>query len=384
MRVLIAPDKFKGTMTARQAAAAMARGVRRVSDATHLKIEIVECPLADGGEGTLDILAPALRADVRPINITNADGERAEARLALFTSADGTAGALIESADAVGWSGIRREGSSPLDRTTFGLGECIAHAIDAGARDIIIALGGSATVDGGIGMAQALGWRFGPTPCGPLRGRDLTGILSAQPPSNAPREHHRFTALADVRHQLLGPGGAARVFGPQKGASPAQAEELEAGLTNLVKVCRGHGIACAPDAEGAGAAGGLGFGLATLFGARVVRGVEFVMDAVGFDERLCRADVLITGEGRLDAQSIGGKVVMGVAERAGRDRVPVLAVPGRIGASADELLARFAAAGAPLWSVTPATNVGLADDSRLASAAERALRAWVETRAAKP
>lgn len=384
MRVLIAPDKFKGTMTARQAAAAMARGVRRVGDAMHLHVELNECPLADGGEGTLDILAPALRAGVRSVGVTNADGERAEARLALFTSADGAAGAVIESADAVGWGGIRRLGTSPLDRTTFGLGECVAHAIDAGARDIIIALGGSATVDGGVGAAQALGWQFGPAPGGPLRGRDLMGIRRAQPPSNAPPSNRRFTALADVRNPLLGPGGAARVFGPQKGASPGHVEELEAGLAHLVDVCRRSGIACDPDAEGAGAAGGLGFGLATFCGARVVRGVEFIMDAVEFDEQLRRADVVITGEGRLDAQSVGGKVVMGVAARAARHGVPVLAVPGSVGAPADDLLARFHTEGAPLCSITPASNAGLADESALESACEQACRAWLESRAAKP
>ncbi len=384
MRVLIAPDKFKGTMTAREAAASMVRGVRRVSDAMQSCVETVECPLADGGEGTLDILAPVLGAGVRSVGITNADGERTEARLALFTSTDWTAGALIESADAVGWRGIRREGSSPLDRTTFGLGECISQAIDAGAHDIIIALGGSATVDGGIGMAQALGCRFEPTPGRPMRGRDLLAVRSVGPRTNKLPSDVRFTALADVRHPLLGLGGAARVFGPQKGASPEQVEQLEAGLANLVDVCRRSGIACDPDAEGAGAAGGLGFGLATFFGARVVRGVDFVMDAVEFDVKLRRADVVITGEGRLDAQSVGGKVVMGVAQRAGRGCVPVLAVPGSIGAPADELLTRFRAAGVPLNCITPASSAGVADEDALAAAAERAFRAWLGSCAANP
>lgn len=385
MRVLIAPDKFKGTMTAPDVAVCIALGVEAAATQSSIALEIDECPLADGGEGTLDVLELALRARRTRAVVAAPSGGRILVRAGEFVDVvEGVRTALIESSESVGRRGVDESDAGPMGRTTFGLGEHIARLLKFGARRVIVALGGTSTVDGGIGMAQALGWRFEPTPVGPLRGRDLLDIRRMEPPMPGSRGAVPCLAIADVRNPLLGSNGAARIFGPQKGATPGDVERLEAGLEHLVEVCRRAGLACDPDAEGAGAGGGLGFGMATFLGARLARGVDFVLDALDFDSKLRHTDLVITGEGRLDAQTLNGKVVMGVAQRAARLGVPVLAVPGGIGAAADELRARFQAAGAPLSSITPASDGGVTDAAALAAAAERAFRAWLESRPAKP
>ena len=284
MRVLACPDKLKGVLTAREAAAALAAGVRAAG------AEVEELPLGDGGEGTAEALHAALGGEWRSARVTDALGREIDARFLLLE--DGRA--VVESAQAIGLARLGPEERDPRRASSRGLGELLLAAAEAGAGEALVALGGSATVDGGAGLREAL-------PSLPLR----------------------VAALCDVGNPLLGPRGAARVFGPQKGASPEAVEELEARLAAMDEL---RPVAHLP---GAGAAGGLGAALAAL-GATLVRGIDVVLNAVGFDERVAAAGVAVTGEGTVDGSSAEGKTPAGVAERSRRAGVPCVVFGGRV------------------------------------------------------
>jgi glycerate 2-kinase len=320
VRVVVAPDSFKGSIGADGAAAAIAGGWRGARPGD----DLVCLPLADGGEGTLQVLAatdPAARW--HPAEVTGPDGRTVASRWLQFRDATG----YIELAQA---SGLPLMAAlDPLGAQTVGTGELIAGAIGAGARRIVVALGGSASTDGGTGALAALGARFldgagrelpgGGGALRDLASADLTG-LRPPPPGGV-------TCLTDVRAPLLGPGGAAAVFGPQKGANAAQVAILEAGLTRLALVLGGD-----PDAPGAGAAGGTGYGLAAAWGAGLTPGAAEISRAVGLDEQLRRADLVLTGEGCYDASSGSGKVTGTVLAGAARAGVPAVLVAGVIAA----------------------------------------------------
>ncbi len=308
MRAVIAPDSFKGSIGARAAAAALADGWRDARPGD----DLVCLPLADGGEGTLQVLAAAdSAARWHQLRVTGPDG-RAVASCWLELQ-DGTA--CIELALA---SGLPLMAAlDPLGAQTAGTGELIADAAGAGARRIVIALGGSASTDGGTGALTALGARFldragrqlppGGGALQDLASADLTGLRPPPP--------RGVTCLTDVRAPLLGPGGAATVFGPQKGASATQIAILEAGLARLALALGGE-----PGAHGAGAAGGTGYGFAAAWGAGITPGAAELCRLAGLDEQLSRADVVLTGEGRYDATSADGKItgtVLAAAAQAG-------------------------------------------------------------------
>jgi len=308
MRVVVAPDSFKGSLGAREAAAALAEGWREARPGD----ELVSLPLADGGEGTLEVLA-ATDATARwhPVQVTGPDGRAVPSRWLELRDAT----ACIELALASGLPLMAAP--DPLGAQTTGTGELIADAVEAGARRIVIALGGSASTDGGSGALSALGARFldgagrqlppGGGALNDLAAADLAG-LRRPPPGGV-------TCLADVRAPLLGAGGAAAVFGPQKGADPAQIAILEAGLARLALVLGGD-----PGASGAGAAGGTGYGFAAAWGAGITPGATELCRLAGLAGQLRRADVVLTGEGRYDATSAHGKItgaVLAAAERAG-------------------------------------------------------------------
>ncbi|MCA9305631.1 MAG: glycerate kinase [Phycisphaerales bacterium] len=317
MRVLIAPDKFKGTLSAREAAEAIARGVRRAADARGIRAETDLCPVADGGEGTAEIVGSALidqGAVMSEVAATDLLGAPAAARIIRWQHVPDAWTNLIESAQVIGLARVPPNRRDPAAYNTGTLGQLISSIETDDLSRLIIALGGSATVDGGVGMARALGWQI-----------DDAGVIA--PPDSPLRG--RVVALCDVDNPLLGAHGAARVYAPQKGATPNQVEQLERGLTKLVAVCRASGIECDPEAPGSGAAGGLGFGLATFLGARLVPGAEYLLDLIGFGERVAQAAVVITGEGRLDAQTAQRKAPMEVARAARAHRKPVLAVVGQ-------------------------------------------------------
>lgn len=319
LRVLCAPDSFKGSLTALQVAQAMGRGVVRAGRS----IEADVCPVADGGEGTLDAIIPSLDGEIKRATVTGPLGLPVEARYGIAIQA-GTA--VVEMAEASGLMLVPPSQRDPSRTTSFGTGQLIAAAIDAGCRSIIVCIGGSATNDGAAGMVQALGGRFfdgaGRLIEEPLTGGRLPTIARFQPPP--PSELPRILVACDVNNPLCGPDGAAATYGPQKGATPEQVEELDHALAHLASVVGGP-----IDTPGYGAAGGAGFGLAAMCRAELRRGVDLVLEAVGFADRCTSADLVLTGEGRLDSQSLHGKTCLGVAKMAAEAGVKTIAIVGR-------------------------------------------------------
>jgi glycerate kinase len=320
MRIVVAPDSFKGSIGAAAAAAALAAGwrERRPHD------EIIEVPLADGGEGTLAVLAAAARAPRwRQAEVSGpADGRVT----ATWLDLDGNVSA-VELAAASGLTLLTR--LQPLRAHSAGTGELIGHALDGGAGSIVITLGGSACTDGGTGALAALGARFLDRSGNelPRGGGALTRLASIDLSGLRPLPGGGATCLTDVRAPLLGPRGAAAEFGPQKGAGPAEIAELERGLDVLAGLLGGD-----PDAAGAGAAGGAGYGLAAGWGATLLPGAAEVARIAGLGRALARADLVITGEGQLDATSAAGKVVGEVCAAAARAGVPAAVVAGQLAA----------------------------------------------------
>ena len=329
MRVVVAPDKFKGTLDAGAVAAAMMAGVRRAAP----RAEIVASPLADGGEGTLHALRSALGGEVETITVAGPHGEPVEAPIALLR--DGRV--AIESAAAAGLSLLSGRALDALTASSRGVGELVVAAAARG-RPVIAALGGVASTDGGTGAARATGWRFLDR-----RGRELphgggalTRLERIDGGAVAPLQVEIIGAF-DVTNPLVGPDGTARVFAPQKGASDRDVEVLEAGMERLAARIEEQLGVDVRDLHGGGAAGGLGAGLVAFLGARLVPGAELVIDATGLAGHLVDADVVITGEGRLDEQSLSGKTPIAVAAEARAAGVTCLAVAGEVLLDEDRL-----------------------------------------------
>lgn len=333
MRIVVAPNAFKGCLSASEAAAAMAAGVRRaVPDAA-----ILEVPVADGGDGLVDVAREALGGTLRTVEVT---GPLFERRDAGFCHVAADRFAAIEMALASGLALVPADRRDPERTTTLGTGELIRAALDLGCRRIGVGIGGSATTDGGIGMATALGVRFLDADGEPVEpvGGALARIRRIDLSGRDPRVGGvRFEAVCDVDNPLTGDKGAAAVYGPQKGATPEQVARLDAGLANLAEVIRRDlGIACR-DLPGAGAAGGLGAGLHAFLGAELKRGVDLVLDLVGLDEKLAGADLVLTGEGQIDFQTAFGKAPAGVGSRAKARAIPCIAIAGSVGDGIDRL-----------------------------------------------
>ncbi|KDA44182.1 MULTISPECIES: glycerate kinase [Frankia] len=319
-RVVLAPDSFKGSATAAEVVAALGAGWR----SERPRDQVVGVPIADGGEGTLDVFAVGVPGSERhPARVTGPDGRGHDAEW--LSLPDGTA--VIELARASGLPLMRE--LDPLGAQTVGLGELVAAAIDAGVDRVLITLGGSASTDGGTGALAALGARFLDAAGRPLAvgGGALTSLAHIDLTGLRPAPAGGAYCLVDVDAPLLGPAGAAAVFGPQKGAGPADITRLEEGLRRLA-----HLLGGAPDAAGAGAAGGTAYGLAAAWGAEVVPGLPTIIQAAGLPAALAGADWVVTGEGRFDRTSLSGKVVGGVLALARDAEVPVLLVAGRVDA----------------------------------------------------
>jgi glycerate kinase len=323
MKILIALDKFKGSLTASEACEIVRREWLRAHPTTHIVIQ----PMADGGDGTADALHAAIGGEWITRQATGPLPSMVSAARYLWFAQERHA--LIEMAQASGLVLVPPAQRNPLLTTTLGTGELLADAIGRGARRLWLTVGGSATVDGGIGAAAALGWRFLDASGKPVH--PVGGELEQIATLHAPRvQLPPIEVLCDVDNPLCGEHGAARVFGPQKGATPAMVEQLDAGLRHLatlVKMQLGKDILNMP---GAGAAGGLAAGSIAFLNARLVPGVEAVMRMNRFEESLAGADWVITGEGRLDEQSLHGKVVAGVARAAQRAGVKVAVLAGQI------------------------------------------------------
>lgn len=327
-RVLIAPNAFKGTLTAGAAAEALAKGLSGASP----RIEIDRCPVADGGDGTLDLLAPILGATISERWVTGPFGEPLQARYGVHP---GLKVGIVELAEA---AGLRRAGSrrDPLTATTFGVGELLRHLRLIGVKTILLGVGGSATVDAGAGLAEALGWRLCdgrglPIPPG---GGGLALLHHIVPPDATARwKRGSLIVLTDVENVLPGPGGAARVFGPQKGATPAQVGVLDRNLEQFMKIVR-RDLGIDPRRwRGGGAAGGAAAGARIFAGATLVRGAEWIAREIGLAARIRRADAVITGEGCFDDTSLHGKAPGEVVRLARRARRPVFVVAGRMSLS---------------------------------------------------
>lgn len=357
-RVLVAADKFKGSLTAVEVAERVTAGLRRVVP----DLEVEALPVADGGDGTV-AAAVAAGFERREVRVAGPLGDEVTAAFALR---DGTA--VVEMAEASGLQRLPEGVLAPLTSSTYGSGELLRAALDAGARTIVFGVGGSATTDGGAGMLSALGARFldgNGEPVAP-GGGGLADVASADLSGLDPRLTDVELVLAsDVDNPLTGPKGAPAVYGPQKGASPQDVETLDAALAHFAKVLEGTetvgaraaGYAASP---GAGAAGGIGFG-AMLLGARFRPGIEVMLDVLGFAPALERADLVITGEGSLDEQTLHGKAPAGVASAARAAGKEVVAVCGRL-ALAPEVLGRAGIRRAyPLTDVEPDVAKCVAD-----------------------
>ncbi|WPP34204.1 glycerate kinase [Streptomyces sp. CL7] len=326
--MLVAADKFKGSLTAVEVAERVIAGLRRVRP--DLRAEAL--PVADGGDGTV-AAAVAAGFERHEVRVSGPLGDEVTAAYALR---DGTA--VVEMAEASGLQRLPEGVFAPLTASTYGSGELLLAALDAGARSIVFGVGGSATTDGGAGMLAALGARFLTASGEPVRpgGAALAELATADLSGLDPRLRSvEFVLASDVDNPLTGPKGAAAVYGPQKGASPEDVERLDAALAHLVKVLDASALAASP---GAGAAGGIGFG-SLLVGARFRPGIEVMLDVLGFASALERADLVITGEGSLDEQTLHGKAPAGVAAAARAAGKDVVAVCGRL-ALAPEVLGR--------------------------------------------
>jgi glycerate 2-kinase len=331
VRILLAPDKFKDALDASGVVAALAAGIRD----TRPDAEIVICPLADGGEGTGGLLAEALGAAE---HIDTVLDPLARPRAARWWTNRDRQTAIIEMAEASGLALLAAGERNALRTTSFGTGQLLKAAADTGCRKILLCVGGSATADGGAGCLQALGWEFadhaGASITQPLTGGLLAGIGDIRPPEQpcAPS----IEILCDVDNPLLGPRGAAAVFGPQKGASSEGVNELERGLANWAEVLE---RCCHVDIRtlgGAGAAGGVPAGLVAALHARVQPGFDEVARHVGLRDKLAGCDLCFTGEGCIDDQTAGGKVVAGVARIAAQQGVPTLAFVGAVRLRAEQ------------------------------------------------
>lgn len=355
-RVLIAADKFKGSLTAVQVAERVTAGLRRVVPG----VEVEALPVADGGDGTVDA-AVAAGFERREIRVAGPLGQEVTAAFALRGDT-----AVVEMAEASGLQRLPAGVFAPLTASTYGSGELLRAALDAGARTIVFGVGGSATTDGGAGMLSALGARFldedgEPVPPG---GGGLAELARADLSGLDPRLSCVELVLAsDVDNPLTGPKGAPAVYGPQKGAAPDDVASLDAALAHFAKVVEaavGPRAAEHAAAPGAGAAGGIGYG-ALLLGARFRPGIEVMLDVLGFAPALERADLVITGEGSLDEQTLHGKAPAGVAAAARAAGKEVVAVCGRLALPTEALLRAGIGRAYPLTSVEPDVAKCIAD-----------------------
>lgn len=327
-RVVLAPDKFKGSLTAPEVAAALAAGITRVRP----DIDIRRVPVADGGDGMVEAF---IAAGWQRVTVP-APGPTGAPSTAVY-AVHGTT-AVIELAAAVGLAKLPGGRPDPLGASTFGLGVVVTHALDQGAREIVLGLGGSASTDGGAGLLRALGLRLrdkagaDPGDGGGALARVASVDRSGLHPAVA---QTRFVLACDVDNPLLGPAGAAAVFAPQKGATPAQVAVLEAALSTWASVL-GRGYA---EVRGAGAAGGTGFGALAVLGAQVRSGIEVLLELLEFPNLVSGATLVVTGEGSLDHQSLRGKAPVGVGAAAKAAGVPVVAAVGRTLLSPGEIRA---------------------------------------------
>jgi glycerate 2-kinase len=329
MRILIAADSFKEALAAGEVCQALRLGVLQAMPTA----DVVCCPLADGGEGTMSVLSEALGLQTMLTTAVDSLGRSAERPW--YLSADGNI-AFIEMATTAGLQLLTPSERDPLQTTTFGVGQHIIAACEQGAKEIVLAIGGSATNDAGIGMATALGWQFLNAQGMPVQptGGGLSQISKILPPKQPITA--RVRVICDVTNPLFGPTGAAFIYGPQKGADAATVEILDAGLRHLsALIAQQLGTSTDPNTAGCGAAGGMGYGAQVFLQATLVPGADLMMDLLQFDDHLATCDLLLTGEGKIDGQTAHGKLIHRLCQRAARYNVPVWGFCGLLEADAD-------------------------------------------------
>lgn len=371
MKIVIAPQSFKGSLSAWEVARAIARGIRRVlADA-----ETILVPVADGGEGTVDALVHGTHGQFMTTEVTGPLGEKVTANWGVLGD---RLTAVVEMAAASGITLVPRGKLNPLLATTYGTGELIRAALNAGCRRLIIGIGGSATNDGGAGMAQALGVKLldengeelprGGAALARLSHIDISGL-------DCRLAECQVITACDVTNPLCGVQGASRIYGPQKGATEEMCQQLDEALANYAKVIKRDLGINVIDMPGAGAAGGLGAGLVAFLGAKLASGIEIVSEVVGLHDCLKGASLVFTGEGRIDTQTLFGKTITGVAAKAKAFRIPVVAIAGEVTGDYQEIYQHGIDA---VMSIAPGPislkKSMAAADTLVADAAERALR----------
>jgi glycerate kinase len=374
MRIIVAPNAFKGGLSAAEAADAMKKGVL----AAKPDCAVVCVPVADGGDGLTEVMAQALAGTLMPVRVK---GPRMEVQDAQFCLVADQGLAIIEMARASGLALLREDLRDPTRTTTYGTGELIKAALDAAVRRIVVGLGGSATCDGGIGMAAALGYRFLDR-----HDRELSptgGSLPLLDKIDGSRRDRRLAevtiaGICDVSNPLSGRTGASYVYSPQKGATPEQVKMLDDGLLNLARVIARDLGKDIREMPGAGAAGGLGGGLHAFLGAELQQGIDVVIDLVGLKDKIRGADLVLTAEGRIDFQTGYDKAPAGVARAAKEAGVPCIAVCGSIGERIDELYDIGIAAVFSLCRGPQSLDAAMRDAApQLAQAVEQAVRAFL-------
>ncbi len=325
-KIIIASDSFKDSLSADRVCTAIAKGIQKVDPS----VEILKKPLADGGEGTARLLTQVRGGQWRSFSVHDPLGRGHQAGFG-WLEKEGLV--LMDMAEASGIQTLQQTERNPLQTSTFGFGELLQKAFELAPQKIMIGIGGSATNDGGIGMAHALGYRFldKQQQVIPPNGAALNTIAQILvPPDIKPIKTCSIEVLVDVQNPLYGPQGATAIFGPQKGASPEMVELLDQGMKNLARVIQrdlGKAVANLP---GSGAAGGLGAGLVAFCDAEIKPGIQSILEMMDFHRDLGGAHLVITGEGKLDQQTSGGKLIQGICQAAAQERVPVVALCGTL------------------------------------------------------
>lgn len=325
-KVVIAIDSFKGSLSSSEAASYIETGILRV----YPEAQVLKIPVADGGEGTVEALVEATQGTLRTVSVSDPLGRSVSASYGIL--GDGIT-AVMEMASASGLPLLKVTERNPMLTSTFGTGELILSALQSGCRNFLIGIGGSATNDGGTGMLEALGYRFYDTYGERVRG--CGGNLSAIVRIDASHAHpalseSHFTVACDVNNPFYGPNGAAFVFAPQKGAAPEMVKILDEGLKSFAGLIRSEKQTDLMSVPGSGAAGGLGGAFYAFLQAELKPGIDMVLDAVDFNSRITGSDLLFTGEGRMDSQTVCGKTPYGVLQRAKSQHIPVIALCGAV------------------------------------------------------
>lgn len=336
MKIIVAPDSFKGSLTSIQAANAIEKGIKKAAQNYKKPVEVIKVPMADGGEGTVEAIVSANGGRIITTQVLDPLGREVDSFFGVLP--DNTA--VIEMAAASGINLLSEDERNPMKTTTYGTGQLIKKALDYGCKRIIIGIGGSATNDGGVGMAQALGIRFLDKEGNQIAfgGGELYKIEEIDTSSLDPRINDTIITIAsDVKNTLCGPNGASAVYGPQKGATPEMVETLDRNLKHFAAVIQKQFNIDILNVPGSGAAGGLGASLMGFLGAKFCMGIKLVMELVQLEEKIKNADMVITGEGSTDYQTLFGKVPLGIAKIAKKHNKPVVCISGSLGEGYEEL-----------------------------------------------